>query len=408
MGSVTNTHDSYAAFRLSSFRRYFIGNMVMILGLQMQKVAIGWEIYERTHSAVHLGYVGLVQYLPQLLLFVITGHVTDRYNRKFVLMAALSFNALAAIGLALNSSKGGSIYFLYACLLAAGTAKAFWMPARAAFLPRIVPMEIFSNAVSWNTSGFEIATMTGPALGGLLIAMFQSPTLVYAVNAIAGILYVVLISRVIYKHETQEHRPVSLRSLSAGFQFVRKSNVVLSAMMLDMFGVMLGGATALMPIYAKDILNVGPTGLGWLMAAPAVGACTMAVLQAHHGPMKHAGRVVLFAVAGFGAATIVFGVSHLFWLSLGMLVLLGACDNISVVVRVTLVQIMTPDEMRGRVSALNALFIGTSNELGALESGMMAGIFGPVFSVVSGGVGTILVAAVIAYLSPQLRSYGRL
>ena len=408
MISVTKTHDSYAAFRVSSFRRYFIGNLVMILGLQMQKVAIGWEIYERTHSAVHLGYVGLVQYLPQLCLVVITGHVTDKYNRKFVLMAALLFNALAAIGLALNSFRGGSIYLLYACLLAAGTAKAFWMPARAAFLPRIVPMEIFSNAVSWNTSGFEIATMTGPALGGLLIGMFQSPTLVYAINAVAGIAYVVLLSRVNYKHENQENSPVSMRSLSAGFQFVRKSNVVLSAMMLDMFGVMLGGATALMPIYAKDILNVGPTGLGWLMAAPAVGACTMAVLQAHHGPMKHAGRVVLFAVTGFGVATIVFGLSHLFWLSMGMLVLLGACDNISVVVRVTLVQVMTPDEMRGRVSALNALFIGTSNELGAVESGMVAGLFGPVFSVVSGGIGTILVAAIIAYLSPQLRTYGRL
>jgi len=408
MGSATKTHDSYAAFRVSSFRRYFIGNLVMILGLQMQKVAIGWEIYERTHSAVHLGYVGLVQYLPQLLLFVISGHVTDKYNRKFVLMAALLFNALAAIGLALNSFKGGSIYLLYACLLAAGTAKAFWMPARAAFLPRIVPMDIFSNAVSWNTSATEIATMTGPALGGLLIAMFESPSLVYAVNAVAGITYVVLISRVFYKHEKQDNGPISLRSLSGGFQFVRKTNVVLSAMMLDMFGVMLGGATALMPIYAKDILNVGPTGLGWLMAAPAVGACTMAVLQAHHGPMKHAGRVVLFAVAGFGLVTIVFGISQLFWLSMGMLVLLGACDNISVVVRVTLVQVMTPDEMRGRVSALNALFIGTSNELGAVESGMVAGLFGPVFSVVSGGIGTILVAAIIAYLSPQLRTYGRL
>ena len=380
----------------------------MILGLQMQKVAIGWEIYERTHSAVHLGYVGLVQYLPQLVLFVITGHVTDRYNRKYVLMAALSFNALAAIGLALNSAGGGSIYFLYACLLGAGTAKAFWMPARSAFLPRIVPMEIFSNAVSWNTSGFEIATMTGPAIGGLMIAMFKSATLVYAVNAIAGIAFVILISRVIYHHEDQKPSPITLRSLSAGFQFVRKTNVVLSAMMLDMFGVMLGGATALMPIYAKDILKVGPQGLGWLMAAPAVGACTMAILQAHRGPMRRPGLAVLFAVAGFGVVTVVFGLSHLFWLSLGMLFLLGACDNISVVLRITLVQVMTPDEMRGRVSALNALFIGTSNELGAAESGMVAGLFGPVFSVVSGGIGTIAVAAIIAYLSPQLRGYGRL
>ena len=377
----------------------------MILGLQMQKVAVGWEIYERTHSAVHLGYVGLVSYLPQLLLFIVTGHVTDKYNRKHVLMAALSVNALAAAGLALNAAGGGSIFFLYACLLAAGTAKAFWMPARQAFLPRIVPMETFANAVTWNTSGFEIATMAGPALGGILIAVFESPTLVYAINAVAGITYVILIARIGYKHEVQAKSPVSLKSLGAGLQFVRKTNVVLSAMMLDTFGVLLGGATALMPIYAKDILNVGPTGLGWLMAAPAVGACTMAVIQAHTGQFRRAGLAVLLAVAAFGAFTILFGVSHFFWLSLVALVLLGACDNISVVLRVTLVQVMTPDEMRGRVSSLNSLFIGTSNELGAAESGFVAGLFGPVFSVVSGGIGTILVALIVAYFSPQLRSY---
>jgi hypothetical protein len=231
---------------------------------------------------------------------------------------------------------------------------------------------------------------------------------VYVINAVAGITYVLLISRVSYRHEAQDRSPITLRSLSAGFRFVRKTNVVLSAMMLDMFGVLLGGATALMPIYAKDILMVGPQGLGWLMAAPAVGACTMAILQAHRGPFRRAGLAVLFAVAGFGAVTVLFGLSHLFWFSLGMLILLGACDNISVVLRVTLVQVMTPDEMRGRVSSLNALFIGTSNELGAAESGMVAGLFGPVFSVVSGGIGTIVVAAVIAYLSPQLRNYGQL
>src|SRR5215470_14100463 len=195
-GAIIKSHDSYAAFRVANFRRYYIGNVVMILGLQMQKVAVGWEIYERTHSSLHLGYVGLVQFLPQLLLVAVTGHITDRYNRKFVLMGALAFNALAAIGLALNAGVGGTVPFMYVCLLAAGTAKAFWMPARAAFLPRIVPMEIFSNAVSWNTTGFEIATMAGPALGGLMIALFKSPTLVYAVNALAGITFVLLVSRI--------------------------------------------------------------------------------------------------------------------------------------------------------------------------------------------------------------------
>jgi MFS family permease len=406
-GATIKSHDSYAAFRVANFRRYYLGNIVMILGLQMQKVAVGWEIYERTHSSLHLGYVGLVQFLPQLLLVVITGHVTDRYNRKYVLMAALAFSALAAIGLALNAASGGTVIFMYVCLLATGTAKAFWMPARAAFLPRIVPMEIFGNAVSWNTTGFEIATMAGPALGGLMIYLFKSPTLVYGVNAVAGFAFVILASRISYVHEKQERTPVTFRTLAAGFQFVRKTNVVLAAMMLDMFGVLLGGATALMPVYAKDILNVGPQGLGWLLAAPSIGAFSMAILQAHRGPMKRAGLAVLFAVAGFGLVTALFGLSQVFWFSLAMLVILGACDNISVVLRVTLVQVMTPDAMRGRVSALNSLFIGTSNELGALESGLAANFFGPVASVVSGGIGTIIVAAIVAYLSPQLRAYGR-
>jgi len=192
---------------MASFRRYFLGNMVMIMGLQMQKVAIGWEIWERTHSAVHLGYAGLVQYLPQLFLVAVSGHVTDRYNRKFVLMAALAFNALAAIGLALNSSAGGSIYFLYACLFAAGTAKAFWMPARQAFLPRIVPMDIFSTAVSWNSSGFEISSMAGPAIGGLLIGMFESPTLVYTINAIGQFAFVALLAGITYKSTRGPRQP---------------------------------------------------------------------------------------------------------------------------------------------------------------------------------------------------------
>ncbi len=380
----------------------------MIMGMQMLKVAIGWEIYERTHSAMALGYAGLAQYLPQLLLVVITGHVADRYNRKYVLMAALAASALAGIGLALDSTYGGSLFFLYACLAAAGTAKSFWMPARQAFLPRIVPMDVFPNAVTWNTSGFEIATMAGPAIGGVLIALFQNATLVYALNAIACLTFVILVSGIHYRHEDVEPKPISLKSLSAGLRFVGKTNVVLAAMMLDMFGVMLGGATALMPIYAKDILKVGPQGLGWLMAAPSVGAFSMAIIQAHMGPLKRAGLTVLLAVSGFGIATIVFGLSKVFWVSLAMLALLGACDNISVVLRVTMVQVMTPDEMRGRVSALNALFIGTSNELGAAESGFVAKLFGPVFSVVSGGIGTLVVVAMIAWLSPQLRNYGKL
>jgi MFS family permease len=401
-------HDAYAAWRLPQFRRYFAGNMILILGWQMQKVAIGWEIYERTHSAMALGYAGLVQFLPQVLFMLIAGHVTDAFNRKRVLMAALACNAMAAAGLALNSAKGGSIYVLYGCLFAYGSARAFIMPSRAAFLPGIVPLEIFSTAVSWNSSGFEISSMAGPAIGGLLIGFFQSPTLVYTINAIGQLTFVALLGSIAYKYHQLPRQPLTLRSFSAGFRFVWKTKVVLSAMALDMFGVLLGGATAMMPIYAKDILRVGPRGLGWLMTAPSIGAFTMAILQAHRGPLRKAGRTLLFAVAGFGAMTIIFGISKNFWLSMCMLYVLGSCDNISVVVRSTLVQLLTPDGMRGRVSALNSLFIGTSNELGAFESGFVANFFGPIVSVVSGGIGTILIALSIAWLSPDLRRFGRL
>src|SRR3989449_11006984 len=401
-------HDAYAVWRLPSFRRYFTGNMILILGWQMQKVAIGWEIYERTHSAMALGYAGLVQFFPQALFMLFAWHVTDTHNRKRVLMASLTCNALAAAGLALNSARGGSIYVLYACLFAYGSARAFIMPSRAAFLPGIVPLEIFSTAVSWNSSGFEISSMAGPAIGGLLIGAFQSPALVYTVNAIGQFIFIILLAGIAYKNRTGAKQPMTLSSFSAGFRYVWKAKVVLSAMALDMFGVLLGGATAMMPIYAKDILRVGPRGLGWLMAAPSIGAFSMAMIQAHRGPLRKAGRTLLLAVAGFGTVTVIFGLSRTFWISMAALFVLGSCDNISVVVRSTLVQVLTPDDMRGRVSALNSLFIGTSNELGAFESGLVASFFGPVFSVVSGGIGTILIVFGMTWLSPELRRYGRL
>jgi MFS family permease len=374
----------------------------------MQKVAIGWEIYERTGSALHLGYVGLVQFLPIALFAVLAGHVTDSYNRKKVLMLALAFTALAAFGLAWNSYTAGPIAVMYGCLIVTGTAFAFIHPARASLIPRIVPRDAFNNAVSWNSSGFELASMCGPAIGGLVIGFFSSAMLVYVMNGVAAMGFLVLLARVRYNHLISERNPLTWRSLSAGVRFVWKTKEVLAAMMLDMFAVLLGGATSLMPIYAKDILDVGPRGLGWLMTAPAIGAFSMAMVQAHRRPFRRAGRAILLTVAGFGIVTILFGLSVTFWFSLLMLFLLGAFDNISVVVRLTLVQLRTPDEMRGRVSALNTLFIGTSNELGSFESGMVAGLFGPVASVVSGGIGTLAIVGCIALLYPQLRRYGAL
>lgn len=400
-------HDPYAAFRLPDFRRYMAGNFVFLVGLQMQKVAIGWEIYERTGSALHLGYVGLAQFAPQLLLAPFAGHVADAYNRKRVLTCALLVNALAALGLAWNAMRPAPLVVSYLLLIVVGSARAFWMPARSAILPRIVPVEIFGNAVSWNSSGFELAAITGPAVGGLLIGLLRHTTGVYLVNGTAVISFIVLVSRIHYEHTSGQKSEVTLDAMSAGFRFVWDSKIVLAAILLDTFGVLFGGATALMPVYAKDILHVGPRGLGWLLAAPSVGAVTMAFVQAHRGALRTPGRTLLTAVAGFGLVTILFGLSTHFWFSLLMLCALGACDNISVVLRGTLVQVLTPDHMRGRVSSLNGLFVGTSNELGAFESGLMAQWLGPVVSVVGGGLGTIAVVLGIAWLFPGLRTLRR-
>ena len=405
--STPAVHDAYAAFRIPAYRRYFVGNLIFILGLQMQKAAVGWEMYQRTGSALNLGLVGLVQFIPQLALVAVAGHVTDIYNRKHVLMSAVSLSAVAAVVLAVNSALHGPILLMYACLFVSGTARAFWMPSRSALLPRIVPLSIFSNAVSWNSSGFEISTVVGPAIGGLLIYYTGVPV-VYVLTAIEVGCFAFLLSRISYRHEPPASSALNLQALFAGARFIFKTKVVLAVMMLDMFGILLGGATALMPIYATDILHVGALGYGCLLAAPSAGAVISAVTQAHRGPLRRAGRTILAAVACFGAATIVFGISRHFPLSLAMLFILGVCDNISVVVRSTLVQTATPDDMRGRVSALNGLFIGTSNELGAFESGAVAAMFGPIFSVVTGGLGTIAVAAITAWLSPALRKYGRL
>jgi MFS family permease len=373
----------------------------------MQKVAVGWEIYERTSSAWHLGYVGLVQFLPLMVFAILAGHVTDTYNRKRVLAISLFVTAMASIGLAWNSATSGSVAVVYLCLGITGTAFAFLHPARAAFVPHIVPREIFSNAVSWNSSAFEMASMVGPAVGGLLIGLTNSVFWVYVLNAVMTLAYLALVSRISYRH-LAEKNPISMRSLLAGLRYVWKAEVVFAAMTLDMFAVLLGGATSLMPIFARDILQVGPRGLGWMMTAPALGAFSMAMFQAHRPPVQKAGKALLLAVAGFGIVTIMFGISQSFAFSMVMLFLLGACDNISVVIRSTMVQLLTPDEMRGRVSALNTLFIGTSNELGSFESGVVAGLFGPIASVVSGGLGTLLVVLAVTWRFPALREYGAL
>lgn len=401
-------HDPYAALRYGDFRLFLIGNVVAVLGLQMQTVAVGWEVWKRTNMALALGSIGLALILPIFLLALVTGHVADQFNRKWIMMLALATMALGSIGLVIVSLTDAHVFWIYICLLLSGIARAFHQPAKSAMMPQTVDRKHFSNAVTWSTGGFHLASVLGPALAGLLLSSFESAVPVYAFDAAAALFFCLLLLRIRSRPVAAPRQAFTLDNLAGGFAFVKQNKIILAAITLDMLAVLLGGATTLLPIYADEILQVGPAGLGWMRAAPAAGAVVMAFVLAYRPPMQHAGRALLWSVVGFGTATIVFGVSRSFWLSLVALFLTGAFDNISVVIRHTLVQVLTPDAMRGRVSAVNGLFIGASNELGGFESGLVAQFFGSTFSVVSGGIGTLLVVASTALAWPQLRRYGRL
>lgn len=401
-------HDPYSALRIPALRHYLLGNILAISGMQMEMLAVRWELYERTRNPLDLGYVGLVQVLPVLALALVAGHAADRFNRRTIVVIALVAVIGSALGLAAVSLWQGPLLAVYGCLLVNGTARAFLQPAKQALLPQLVDREQFSNAVTWNSGGFQLATVVGPAIGGFLLYAFRWPAVIYGLNAAAATIYVVLLLLVKLRPVEKRPQEVTLRSLLAGVRFVWNTQVVLGAMALDMFAVLLGGATTLLPIYAKDILQVGPSGLGWMEAAPALGALVMSMVLAHRPVMDRAGTKLLWAVAGFGVSMIVFGASRSFAVSLVALFISGAVDMISVVIRQTLVQLQTPDSMRGRVSAVNGVFISTSNELGGYESGLTASWFGTTTSVVGGGIGTLLVVIVAACHWPQLRNWGRL
>lgn len=405
---MNKPHDPYAALRVADFRFYLTGNLIAALGLQMQAVAIGWELYERTGKAIALGMVGLAQILPILALTLPAGHVADRFDRKRVILIGELVIALCAFGLALISARRGDIRWMYCFLFLNGAARAFVFPARSSLVPTLVPKEIFANAVTWSSGGFQLASMIGPALGGAMIGVLKGATQVYIANALAALTFLGLVALIVGQPHVPSAKAVTFKSLVAGFHYVWQKKIILASITLDMIAVLLGGATTLLPIYAKDILHVGPVGLGWLLASPSIGAFLTALVLTRLPPFKQAGKTLLWAVVGFGLATIVFGVSRVLWLSLATLFLTGAFDNISVVIRMTLVQLLTPDDMRGRVSAVNSVFIGTSNELGGFESGAVAALFGPVVSVVSGGIGTLVVVLAVALIWPQIRQFGRL
>jgi MFS family permease len=400
---MAEPHDPYAALRIPDYRRLLACGVLASVAMQVQEVALGWDLYVRTNSPALLGLVGLVEFLPALLLALPAGHAADRYDLKILLSGALLLTALSSVGLTALAFFDGPVLLIYVCVALVGVGHAFTSPPRWALLPAVVPEELLGSAVTWNSSSWQIASVAGPALGGIgLWATDGKPSGIYLFAALLSLASAAVLIRIRPRPMERHSEAMSLDSLLAGLRFVFKTELILAAITLDMFAVLLGGATALLPVFAKDILDVGPAWLGWLRAAPSIGALVMAVVLAHRPPLRRAGRTLMWSVAGFGAATVGFGLSRNPYLSFAALALTGALDNVSVVVRGTLVQLLTPDAMRGRVAAVNSIFIGTSNEVGAFESGITAWAWGPVKSVVFGGIGSILVVLAVTLRWPRM------
>lgn len=406
--STVVRHDPYAALRFRDFRLLLIGRFIATLGEMMVSVAVGWEIYERTGDAFALGLVGLAQVVPVIVLSLIAGHVADRFNRRKLIVVTQLGLGLCALALAGLAVVQGPVPLIYLCLVMIGVCRAFNDPASSTLLPQTVPPEIFHSAATWSSSSWQSASILGPALGGLLIGIYKSAAPVFVLDFFVGIIFIGFLLLIKGRPIAQTKESMSFRSLLAGIRFIRDTRVMMAAITLDLFAVLFGGVTALLPVFAKDILNVGPEGLGWMRAASSIGAIGMVFLLAYLPPFRKAGKTLLWAVVGFGTATIIFGLSKSFALSLLMLMLLGALDNISVLVRSTLFLTRTPDEMRGRVSAVNSVFIGMSNEMGGFESGVAASLLGPIGAVISGGIGTIIVVGLVAYYWPEMRQLGKL
>ena len=402
------TLDPYLALRVPSFRRFVGGHVLAVIGQGMLAVAVGWELYDRTGSALSLGIVGLVQVIPLIIFVLPAGQLADRMDRRLILMAAEATMALAALGLAAASVSLAPTWVYYLLLAVFGTGRAFQLPAKQAIMPNLVPPGALTNAVTWNSGGWQAADVIGPALGGFVIAWTGSAAGAYLVCAITALAFLILVARARTTRVPPSITKQTWGEFLEGVRFVRRSPILLAALSLDLFAVLLGGVIALLPVFAKDILQVGPVGLGWLRASQSLGAVLMSIALAHQPPFRQAGKTLLAAVTAFGVAIIVFGLSRNFFLSLGALFLAGAFDAVSVVIRLALAQIATPDVLRGRVSAVNTLFIGMSNELGEAESGFLAAAIGPVGAVVVGGVGVLLVVMIVARTWPQLRALERL
>jgi MFS family permease len=432
--------SAYAVLQYADYTRYLIGRFVASLGQQMLVVAIDWELYRRTHSALSLAFVGLSLMIPMILCTIPAGHVADVFNRKKIILFTTVILSAVSLALTLFSYFTAPVFWTYICLAVLGAARTFLWPASAAFVTSLVPRNQLARAVTFNSGAFQMSCVLGPTAFGVVIAMtphaeeLATAWPVYAFNILASILCFALVTPIKHIHKAKPAEPVSAKSLVEGFRFVYHSKIILGIITLDMFAVFLGGAVTILPMFANDIFHVGAGGYGWLRNAMPIGAVACMFIIAHRPPLQKVGRAMLLSVAIFGVATILFGVANQnclgrwlalpnafwFWFAFALFVLAGAVDNISVVVRQTLVQILTPDEKRGRVSAVNALFIGTSNELGGFRSGIVAWLFttptvlgnapatGAIVSTVTGGIGTILVVLVVAWLWPEIRRYGRL
>lgn len=407
MSAPAPTDDRYAAFRHGSYLRFWAARFLTTFATQIVSVAVGWQIYDLTRDPFDLGLVGLIQFAPSLLLVLVTGAIADRFGRRLIMGLSIMLETLCVLAILVLTLRGlTSPFGIFVVLAFFGVARAFFGPASASLVANLVPPHDFANAVAWNSSAWQTATIVGPVAGGLLYGI--GPEAAYAVaGAMMAAAGALIFSIPKPRQRTETERP-SLATILAGFRYIRSEKIVLGAISLDLFAVLLGGAVALLPVYARDILELGPWGLGLLRAAPGIGALAVAIWLAGHPIRDHAGIVMFVFVGLFGVFTALFGISTIPWLSILALALLGAADMISVYIRETLIQLWTPDRVRGRVNAVNMVFVGASNELGEFRAGSMAALIGTVPAVVFGGVGAIGVAALWAWLFPELRRARRL
>jgi MFS family permease len=407
------SHDPYAALRVKNYRRFIVSLLTMTISSQIQGVVVAWQIYDITRDPLSLGFMGLAEAAPFIALSLYAGHVADRANRHRVALASIAVMVVCSASLLVFNLIPGFLHAhgagpFYAVIFLSGIARAFAQPARQALGAELIDRSLYANAVAWRSSTWQFAAVVGPALGGLIYG-FASPRVAYVADAIMMIISVIMFSTIHYEPREIVHRAESIgQSLSLGVRFVFRESVLLSALTLDLFSVLLGGAEALLPVFADQILHVGPQGLGLLRAAPAAGAVVASVYLAHRAPFKRAGTTLLYAVATFALCIVGFGFSRSFVLSLALLAVSGVADNVSVLIRSTLLQVLTPSDLLGRVSSVNSIFVGSSNEIGAFESGVMAKLIGTVPSVVLGGFASLGVVLAIGMLVPRLRRLGKI